>query len=55
MLPPHNGPLGELAAQEGNSEAALYNWRRAAGEHGRLRPDAAAGPEGGRAADRSSG
>ena len=43
MLPPHNGPLGELAAEEGNSEATLYNWCRLAREQGR------------RAADRSSG
>ncbi|WP_200240698.1 hypothetical protein [Thiohalocapsa halophila] len=35
MLPPHNGPLGELAAEEGNSEATLYNWCRAAREQGR--------------------
>ena len=40
MLPPHNRPLGELAAEEGISEATLYNWRRAARDQGRLLPDA---------------
>jgi hypothetical protein len=43
MLPPHNGPLGELAPEEGNSAATLYNRRLAAREQGR------------RAADRSLG
>ena len=41
MLPPHNRPLAELAAEEGISEATLYNWRRDARDQGRLLPDGA--------------
>jgi len=41
-----------LAAEEGISEATLYNWRRAARDQGRLLPDAATGPEGWSAADK---
>jgi transposase-like protein len=41
MLPPHNRPLAELAAEEGISEATLYNWRHDARDHGRLLPDTA--------------
>jgi transposase-like protein len=52
MLPPHNRPLDELAAEEGISEATLYNWRRAAREQGRLLPAGATGPEGWSAADK---
>ena len=37
MLPPHNRPLGELAAEEGISEATLYTWRRELG--GTMSPD----------------
>jgi hypothetical protein len=52
MLPPHNRPLKELAAEEGISEATLYNWRRQARAQGRLLPDADTGPEGWSAADK---
>ena len=52
MLPPHNRPLAELAAEEGISEATLYNWRRDARDQGRLLPDGATGPEGWSAADK---
>jgi transposase-like protein len=52
MLPPHNRPLAELAAEEGISEATLYNWRRDARNQGRLLPDGATGPEGWSAADK---
>jgi transposase-like protein len=52
MLPPHNRPLTELAAEEGISEATLYNWRREAREQGRLLPDGATGPAGWSAADK---
>jgi transposase-like protein len=52
MLPPHNRPLSELAAEEGISEATLYNWRRQARAQGRLLPDADAGPEGWSSADK---
>jgi transposase-like protein len=51
MLPPHNRPLAELAAEEGLSEGTLYNWRRDARDQGWLLPDGATGPEGGSAAD----
>ncbi len=44
MLPPHNRPLAELAAEEGISEATLYKWRREARDQGRLLPDGASGP-----------
>mgnify|MGYP001818455745 CR=1 FL=1 len=52
MLPPHNRTLAELAAEEGISEATLYNWRRDARDKGRLLPDGATGPEGWSAADK---
>jgi transposase-like protein len=52
MLPPHNRPLTELAAEEGISEATLYHWRRDARDQGRLLPDGARGPEGWSAADK---
>jgi transposase-like protein len=39
MLPPHNRPRAELAAEEGISEATLYNWRHAARDQGRLLPE----------------
>lgn len=52
MLPPHNRALKELAAEEGISEATLYNWRRQARAQGRLLPDADAGPEGWSAGDK---
>jgi transposase-like protein len=46
MLPPHNRSLSALAAEEGTSEATLYNWRRAAPDRDRLLPDGATGPDG---------
>jgi transposase-like protein len=52
MLPPHNRPLAALAAEEGISEATLYQWRRDAREQGRLLPDGATGPAGWSAADK---
>ena len=52
MLPPHNRPLAELAAEEGISEATLYNWRREACDQRRLPPDGARGPEGWSKADK---
>ncbi len=30
MLPPNNRSIREIAAEEGVSEATLYNWRNAA-------------------------
>ena len=52
MLPPHNRPLAELAAEEGISEGTLYNWRREARDRGRLLPDGASAPEGWSAGDK---
>ena len=52
MLPPNNRALNELAAEEGISEATLYNWRREARDKGRLLPDGASAPEGWSAADK---
>ena len=46
MLPPNNLAIGELAKQEGISEATLYNWRQQARNEGRLMPDADDTPEG---------
>jgi transposase-like protein len=52
MLPPHNRALSALAAEEGISEATLYNWRRDARGKGRLLPDGGRGPAGWSAADK---
>ena len=46
MLPPHNRPITELAAEEGISEATLYLWRKQARREGRLMPDGDQGPQG---------
>lgn len=46
MLPPNNVRLGQLANEEGISEATLAKWRAEARAKGRLLPDANAGPEG---------
>ena len=46
MLPPNNVPLGQLAKEEGISQATLAKWRAEARAKGRLLPDANAGPEG---------
>ena len=46
MLPPNNVPLGQLAKEEGISEATLAKWRAEARAKGRFLPDANAGPEG---------
>lgn len=52
MMPPQNRSIVELAAEEGISEATLYNWRREARNRGLLMPDADAGPEGWSAQDK---
>ncbi len=39
MLPPNNRSIREIAAEEGISEATLYNWRKTARAEGRLLPD----------------
>ena len=46
MLPPNNVRLGQLANEEGISQATLAKWRAEARAKGRLLPDANAGPEG---------
>lgn len=52
MMPPHNRPLSQIAAEEGISEATLYNWRREARLKGILMPDSDSGPEGWNARDK---
>jgi transposase-like protein len=46
MLPPNNRTIKELSAEEGISEATLYNWRKAARAEGRLLPDGEKTPQG---------
>lgn len=38
MAPPRNMTVPEVAAQEGISEASLYNWRKAARQGGAILP-----------------
>ena len=52
MLPPNNRSIREIAAEEGISEATLYNWRNAARAKGRLLPDGDQTPAGWTAADK---
>ena len=52
MLPPTNKTIKELAAEEGISEATLYNWRNAARAEGRLMPDGDSTPHGWTARDK---
>ena len=52
MLPPNNRSIREIAAEEGISEATLYNWRKAARAEGRLLPDGDQTPAGWSAADK---
>jgi len=52
MLPPNNKTIKELAAEEGISEATLYNWRNAARAEGRLMPDGDCTPHGWSAKDK---
>ena len=54
MLPPNNMPLGQLAKEEGISQATLAKWRAEARAKGRLLPDANAGPEGWTSRDKLS-
>jgi len=42
FCPPHNRSVREVAAEEGISEATLYNWRKDARQRGELYPDAGA-------------
>jgi transposase-like protein len=46
MLPPNNVALGQLAKEEGISQATLAKWRAEARAKGQSLPDANAGPEG---------
>ena len=52
MLPPINKTIKELAAEEGISEATLYNWRNAARAEGKLMPDGDSTPHGWNARDK---
>ena len=52
MLPPNNRSIKALAAEEGISEATLYNWRKAARAEGRLLPDGDTTPAGWSSADK---
>jgi transposase-like protein len=38
LCPPHNRSVREVAAEEGISEATLYNWRKRARDRGELYP-----------------
>lgn len=52
LCPPHNRSIREVAAEEGISEATLYNWRKQARERGELYPDAGSDAEGWTARDK---
>jgi len=52
MMAPHNRTIKELAAEEGVSEATLYNWRNKARRQGLLLPDSDSGPNGWEARDK---
>ena len=54
MLPPNNMPLGQLAKEEGISQATLAKWRAEARAKGQFLPDANAGPEGWTSRDKLS-
>ena len=45
LCPPHNRSIREVAAEEGISEATLYNWRKQARARGELYPDAGPGSD----------
>ncbi|WP_376695212.1 transposase [Wenzhouxiangella sp. EGI_FJ10305] len=46
VCPPHNRTVLEVAAEEGISEATVYNWRKQARERGELYPDAGSDAQG---------
>ena len=52
MMAPHNRSIKELAAEEGISEATLYNWRNKARKQGLLLPDSDTVPSGWTARDK---
>jgi len=52
MMVPHNRTIKQLAAEEGISEATLYNWRQEARSKGILMADGDSGPEGWNARDK---
>jgi hypothetical protein len=54
MLPPNNMPLGQLAKEEGNSQATLAKWRTEARSKGQFLPDSNVGPEGWTSRDKLS-
>ena len=45
MMPPHNTPIPELAAETGISDATLYNWRKQARVEGIAVPADGKNPE----------
>ena len=52
LAPPHQRTVKDVAAEEGISEATLYNWRKQARLDGGLFPDVGADPEGWTARDK---
>jgi len=46
LCPPHNRSVREVAAEEGVSEATLYNWRKQTRDRGELYPDAGSDAQG---------
>ena len=52
LSPPYNRPIAEVAAEEGVSQATLYNWRKQARERGELYPNAGTEAEGWSARDK---
>lgn len=52
MMAPHNRSIKELSAEEGISEATLYNWRNKSRQQGLLLPDSDSGPRGWGARDK---
>ncbi len=52
LCPPHNRSVREVAAEEGVSEATLYNWRKQARDRGELYPDAGSDAQGWSARDK---
>ena len=52
LCPPHNRTVREVAAEEGISEATVYNWRKQARGRGELYPDAGSDAQGWSARDK---
>jgi transposase-like protein len=52
LCAPHNRAVREVAAEEGISEATVYNWRKQARARGELYPDAGSDAQGWSARDK---